>query len=99
MVEAGDTVGATLKKEFAEETLNVVTKSPNEVASHSIAHKEAKQLQEAIDNFFVHGDEVYKYGIVSLFVIIGDMSMTHATRTMLGSKQYASFTSHSLPFL
>ncbi len=59
-MEAGDTVGATLKKEFAEETLNVVTKSPNEVANHPIAYKEAKQLQEAIDNFFVHGDEVYK---------------------------------------
>eukprot|EP01102_Stenamoeba_stenopodia_P014840 TRINITY_DN4986_c0_g1_i3.p1 TRINITY_DN4986_c0_g1~~TRINITY_DN4986_c0_g1_i3.p1 ORF type:complete len:219 (+),score=57.77 TRINITY_DN4986_c0_g1_i3:1-657(+) len=50
MVEPGDTVSVTLKKEFGEEALN----------SLSASEEERAKLEKEIDELFSHGVEVYK---------------------------------------
>lgn len=48
MVEPGDTVSATLKKEFGEEAMN----------SLEATEEEKKKLEEHIDTLFHNGEEV-----------------------------------------
>lgn len=50
MVEPGDTVSATLKKEFGEEAMN----------SLSLSEEERQQLEQKLDGLFGKGTEVYK---------------------------------------
>eukprot|EP01129_Flabellula_baltica_P017357 TRINITY_DN9600_c0_g1_i1.p1 TRINITY_DN9600_c0_g1~~TRINITY_DN9600_c0_g1_i1.p1 ORF type:complete len:299 (+),score=78.52 TRINITY_DN9600_c0_g1_i1:1256-2152(+) len=49
MVDAGDTVSLTMKKEFGEEALNSLEKSDEEKA----------QLEEQLNNLFTHGVTIY----------------------------------------
>lgn len=51
MVEPGDTVSATLKKEFGEETMNSLEASP----------EEKKKIEEQINQLFSHGEKVSSY--------------------------------------
>ena len=48
MVEPGDTVSATLKKEFGEEAMNSLEASP----------EEKKQIEKQINELFAHGEKV-----------------------------------------
>ena len=48
MVEAGDTVSATLKKEFGEEAMN----------SLEATDEEKKQIKAKIDEMFKQGEQV-----------------------------------------
>ena len=48
MVEAGDTVSATLKKEFGEEAMNSLEATP----------EEKKEIEKHIDTLFHSGDKV-----------------------------------------
>ena len=48
MVEPGDTVSATLKKEFGEEAMNSLEASP----------EEKKKIEEQINELFSHGEKV-----------------------------------------
>lgn len=48
MVEAGDTVSATLKKEFGEEAMN----------SLEATQAEKQEIEQHIDALFHHGEEV-----------------------------------------
>jgi len=50
MVEPGDTVSTTLRKEFGEETMNSLEASP----------KEKKKIEEQLNQLFLHGEEVGK---------------------------------------
>lgn len=50
MVEPGDTVSATLKKEFGEEALN----------STEVSEEERAQIEKQLDDLFHHGDTIYK---------------------------------------
>jgi hypothetical protein len=50
MVEPGDTVSVTLKKEFGEEAMN----------SLSLSEEDRAQLEKNLDDLFGHGQEVYK---------------------------------------
>jgi len=54
MVEPGDTVSDTLKKEFGEEALNLLEKTPAEV----------QQIKAKVDDFFRGGVEVYSGYVV-----------------------------------
>lgn len=58
MVEAGDTVSATLKKEFGEEALN----------SLEATDQEKKEIEAHINKLFKEGDKVY--GLCLVFAII-----------------------------
>ena len=48
MVDPGDTVSATLKKEFGEEAMNLLEASP----------EEKKKIEEQINQLFSQGEEV-----------------------------------------
>ena len=48
MVDPGDTVSATLKKEFGEEAMNSLEASP----------EEKKKIEEQVHQLFSHGKEV-----------------------------------------
>ncbi|XP_012277187.1 ADP-ribose pyrophosphatase, mitochondrial [Orussus abietinus] len=50
MVEVGETVSATLKREFMEEAMNILEKSESE----------REELEDSIKAFFERGDEIYK---------------------------------------
>ena len=50
MVEPGDTVSTTLRKEFGEEAMNSLEASP----------KEKKKIEEQLNQLFLHGEEVGK---------------------------------------
>lgn len=58
MVEPGDTVSGTLKKEFGEEAMNSLEASP----------EEKKRIEEQISKLFSHGEQVRK-GSFSIFKI------------------------------
>ena len=49
MVDAGENISSTLKREFMEETMNALEKSNNEI----------EELEASIDKFFSNGDEMY----------------------------------------
>lgn len=51
MVEAGDTVSGTLKKEFGEEALN----------SLEASEKEKKEIEQQINQLFKAGDKVWHH--------------------------------------
>ena len=48
MVEPGDTVSATLKKEFGEEAMNSLEATP----------EEKRKIEEQINELFSHGEKV-----------------------------------------
>lgn len=50
MVDPGETVSITLKREFMEEALNSLEKD----------NAEREELEKSIENFFKNGDEIYK---------------------------------------
>ena len=50
MVEPGDTVSATLKKEFGEEAMNSLEATP----------EEKKKIEEQVNELFLHGKKVSK---------------------------------------
>ncbi|CAD5120961.1 DgyrCDS9507 [Dimorphilus gyrociliatus] len=50
MVDAGEVISETLKREFCEEAL----------ASLEVSDEERKQLKEKIDELFANGEEIYK---------------------------------------
>jgi len=54
MVDPGDTVSATLKKEFGEEAMNSLEASP----------EEKKKIEGQINHLFSHGKEVKIFSII-----------------------------------
>lgn len=48
MVDAGEVINKTLRREFGEETLNTLSASP----------EEKKQIEKDMNNLFAHGAEV-----------------------------------------
>ena len=57
MVEPGDTVSATLKKEFGEEAMNSLEASP----------EEKKKIEGQVNQLFSQGEEVKSYCMLTLY--------------------------------
>lgn len=62
MVDAGEQVSVTLKREFSEEAMNTLEASP----------EEKKRLETSINKLFTMGDEVgqpYTYQMLGIYII------------------------------
>ena len=59
MVDAGEAVTATLKREFGEEALNSLEASDSE----------KKQIEKRISDIFTHGKEVSTQARQSLYIV------------------------------
>ena len=66
MVEPGDTVSATLKKEFGEEAMNSLEATP----------EEKRKIEEQINELFSHGERVSETYLKMLHIISSYMRNT-----------------------